>query len=84
MKKTAHHPLRTLASGRNPNRPGKVGNAYAPPLTAYLEVHDIDPVALQAFTAKVNGEVVTPFDPPYDHVYSLEARQSTAWRWQHR
>jgi FAD/FMN-containing dehydrogenase len=66
MKKIAYHPLRKLASGGNPNRPKKVSNAYAPPLTAYLEAHGIDPVAFQAFTANMNGEVVTPFDPQYN------------------
>src|SRR5947207_2681419 len=65
MKKTAYHPLRKLAVGGNPNQAQKAGTPYAPPLTDYLMEHDINPVAFQAFTKKVNGEVVTPFDPQY-------------------
>lgn len=65
MKKTAYHPLRKLAAGGNPNRPQKAATPYTPPLTAYLEGHGIDLAAFQALTAKLNGEIVTPFDPHY-------------------
>ena len=65
MKKTAFHPLRKLALAGNPNRPLLGAKAYTPPLTAYLEEHGISPAAFQALTKKLNGQVVTPFDPPY-------------------
>ncbi|MTW09741.1 FAD-binding protein [Pseudoduganella eburnea] len=65
MKKTAFHPLRKLALAGNPNRPLLGAKTYTPPLIAYLEEHGISPAAFQALTKKLNGQVVTPFDPPY-------------------
>lgn len=65
MKKTAFHPLRKLALAGNPNRPLTGAKPYLPPLTAYLEEHGISPAAFAALTKKLNGQIVTPFDPQY-------------------
>lgn len=65
-ERSAYHPLRQLIIKGNPNRNEVNDDAYKPPLTQYLEVHNIDPEAYNAFIKKVNCEIITPFNSQFD------------------
>lgn len=65
-KRLAHHPLRQLIVGGNPNRFKKPCREDHPPREDYLKLHQIDPKAYWALVKSVQGTVVTPFSCGYD------------------